>query len=295
MQFDVIIAGICFRFISFPENIFGNFWKWKLDPWKNNSVSRSDLNFIIEIRYDRTEKLLPSVLPVLYAKQAGFFEQRIYLNDTKGLFWDFIRIAEDKVYLRFSVNKDWDSINLLGDLTHTRGYTAFENLAQMMPGVLLKHDLLTFHAALLEYEEQAFAVCAPSGTGKTTHARLWRDHKNALILNGDRAVIGREGKVWTAYGTPWSGTSGEQINRRASLKALVVLKRSEENFVVKLSGIQAFGAVFPHLQFPVWNRKLSETAIDLLNALLNDVPVYCLSCRPDTDAVEVLYQKLYKG
>lgn len=295
MQFDVIIAGICFRFINFPENIFGSFWKWKLDPWKNNSVSRSDLNFIIEIRYDRTEKFLPTVLPVLYAKQTGFFEQRIYLNDTKGVLGDFIRTVEDKVYLRFSINEDWDAINLLGDITHTKGYAAFENLSQLMPGVFLKHDLLTFHAALLEYEDQAFVVCAPSGTGKTTHARLWRDHKNALILNGDRAVIGREEKFWTAYGTPWSGTSGEQINRRASLKALVVLKRSEENSVLKLSGIQAFGTVFPHLQFPVWNRKLSETAIDLLNALLNDVPVYCLSCRPDADAVDVLYQKLYKG
>ncbi|MGN0644691.1 MAG: hypothetical protein ACI4JH_07025, partial [Gemmiger sp.] len=142
---------------------------------------------------------------------------------------------------------------------------------------------------------QAFAVCAPSGTGKTTHARLWRDSKNALILNGDRAVVGKSGAGWTAYGTPWSGTSGEQINRHAPLKALVVLERAPQNSVERLQGLSAFGSVLPHLLYPAWDKPLAVTAIDGLNDLLETVPVYRLRCRPDAGAVDVLCRALYEG
>ena len=41
-----------------------------------------------------------------------------------------------------------------------------------------------------------------------------QDHKNALILNGDRCLCRKKHDVWYAYGMPWSGSSGEYINRR---------------------------------------------------------------------------------
>ena len=41
-------------------------------------------------------------------------------------------------------------------------------------------------------------------------------------------------------------------------------------------------------------KKLAEIAIDNLNDMLSSIPVYHLYCRPEKEAVEVLYQALYE-
>ena len=63
----------------------------------------------------------------------------------------------------------------------------------------------------------------------------------------------------------------------------------------KLEGFRAFTGILPHLIYPAWDKMMSETAIDKLNELLCDIPVYRLFCRPDTEAVDVLYRALYEG
>ncbi|MGN0204726.1 MAG: hypothetical protein ACI4BB_09290 [Coprococcus sp.] len=165
---------------------------------------------------------------------------------------------------------------------------AFEYLGHIIPHVLLKHDILTFHGVLMEYEGQGIIISAPSGTGKTTHARLWRDYKNALIINGDRATCRKVDGIWTGFGLPWSGTSGEQINRSVPLKALVVLERGEANEACRMAGLEAFGAVLPHVQCPVWDKELVGKAMELTDDFLREVPVIRLRCRPDVESVEVL-------
>lgn len=176
-------------------------------------------------------------------------------NDGEIVF-SLIRRSRKSVYIQYKVNSDWNNITLTKDRTESEGQAAFEYLSRVVPGIYLKRGLLTLHAALVEHEGYAFAVCAPSGTGKTTHVRLWRDFRNALILNGDHTVLGCKGQDWIAYGIPWSGTSGEQINRNAPLKALIILERSVENSVEELEGIQAFARIFQHVHYPVWDRKM---------------------------------------
>lgn len=178
-------------------------------------------------------------------------------------------------------------------LSDTAGLLAFEYLGQMMPAVQLKQGILTFHGALVEHDGAAVAICAPSGIGKTTHARLWRDCKNALILNGDRAVFRKEKGKWISWGTPWSGTSGEQICRSAPLKALVLLERGEVNQVERLQPQNALRVLMSHLLYPSWDGRLTVKAFELMDDLLGTIPVYRLRCRPEGEAVEVLCREIY--
>lgn len=278
-------------------NTFWDFLGWKLDSFRINECSQKSVEITFQdcTNAEMDIKLQTQFTHSLYKESRGFFDWTVHLSSDRQLLFSLMRRSKNRIYLQYLVNKNWDTIGIVTDQTDSQGQVAFEYLAQIMPGVCLKHNLLTFHSALVEYKDQAFVICAPSGTGKTTHARLWRDYKNALILNGDRAVIGKEGEQWIAYGTPWSGTSGEQINRHAPLKALVILERSEDNSVEKLEGFQAFAGILPHLIYPAWDKMMSETAIDKLNELLCDIPVYRLFCRPDTEAVDVLYRALYEG
>lgn len=294
MIYHIVLAGIYLSFHNLVPDWLLNIWEWKLDPWKISDLPNSLHKLpTIDIRRATAHSIEDESLSLLCSEKTGFFERRVYHLPTGETQWDFVRARSEKLLLRYQVNAIWDSIILMQDNTKTQGTVAFEYLAQMMPGICLRQSILTLHCALVEYDGMAFAVCAPSGTGKTTHARLWRDYKNALILNGDRALCRRTKKGWIAYGSPWSGTSGEQINRQAPLKALVILERAENNFVYRLKNIEKFAGVFPHMIYPFWDREMTGLAMDQLDDLLQSIPVYCLKCRPDVDAVETLYKEVW--
>lgn len=273
---------------------FWDTWHWKLNSFLTTIPSNAQLTFQRRVTKEHS-KLYSGTLPLLEQERSGFFTRSVYRQADGGTLWSMIRTKDGACYLLFSVKADWSTVTLLEDNTNSAGGAAFEYLAQMTPGMFLKQGLLTFHAALIEHKGTAIAISAASGTGKTTHARLWRDNRNAIILNGDRAAIRPEGNGWTAYGTPWSGTSGEQINRSASMGALVILERGEENRVQPLSAGQAFPLLLPHLLCPAWDRELVGSAMDMLDRFLRDVPVFRLCCRPDAEAVPVLEQALDGG
>ena len=296
MTFTLLLANICIHFQDYAPQRLLSTWQWKIDPWKVTDYSKLSQK-IERVNIIRTtaQPVLNEPLSLVCAEQTGFFERRVYCSSTGETQWDFMRSKSNEVLLRYSVNAEWNKITLLQDNMKTQGTVAFEYIAQIMPGVCLKHGILTLHCALVEYNGMSIAICAPSGTGKTTHARLWRDYKNALILNGDRAICRREEGVWIAYGSPWSGTSGEQINRHAPLKALVILERAEKNSAIRLESTELFAGVFPHLLYPSWDKRMLELAMDQLEDLLLSVPVYRVKCRPEAEAVDILYQKIWES
>lgn len=267
---------------------FWNTWKWKIDPYRISlPVPECDLSVSLSVVED---EWLPKDL--LWEKQAGFFNSRVFSTSDGRTLWEYFRIKNNEVILRYTASSLWDRITLLQDHSKTSGHLAFEYLGQMIQGPLLKHGILTFHGVLMEHQGYGIIISAFSGTGKTTHARLWRDYRNALIINGDRASCCVKDGTWTGFGLPWSGTSGEQINRSVPLKALVVLERGSQNEAHRIMDLEAFGAVLPHLQYPAWNREMTNKAMAMLDQFLRTIPVIRLRCRPDLEAVHVLYKSL---
>ena len=277
------IGPIIISFESFGNLMLWKILLWKLDPFRvDNFTGNSDLSI----------SLNPSGRKITYGKvfreeQAGFFRHKVY-GTCKGALWRYERSSTSKSELSYFVSSEWNRIELLEDYSNTDGHLAFEYLIQMMPGIFLKKDMLTFHGVLLEYSGYGLIISAPSGTGKTTHARLWRDRKRALIINGDRAACRKKDGIWTGFGIPWSGTSGEQINRSVPIKAVVVLERGGENCAFRITEQEAFGAVLPHVQCPAWDAELTGRMLGLLDDFLRNIPVIRLRCLPDGEAVDVL-------
>ena len=147
---------------------------------------------------------------------------------------------------------------------------------------------MVIHAAVLNWIGMAFLLCAPSGTGKSTHAHLWQESEQIEIINGDRALCGQEEGVWTAYGQPWCGSSGECLNTSAPIGAVVLLERGEENSVMRLEPFDAFLGLLPRTFAPPWDAALMDAALGHLDSLVASVPVFRLRCRPDVEAVETL-------
>ena len=264
-------------------------WKWKLDAYRcHNDLDKTDLWFC----GGEQNIILPQIVAKVSETQTGFFLHQIFKLKDKGTLWQYVRKERNDTLLSYYVSCDWRKVALLEDHTESNGNMAFEYLCHIMPSCGLALSMLTFHGVLLEHGGKGLIISAPSGTGKTTHARLWRDNKHALIINGDRAVCRKADGIWTGFGLPWSGTSGEQINRSAPIKAMVVLEQSESNEAFRMKDLEAFGAVLPNILCPTWDADLTGKAMDLLNDFLQEIPVIRLRCRPDPEAVEVLSKVL---
>lgn len=295
MIIEFQVLGLTCRLLYNIFNPLGC-WRWKLDPYK---VSAETQESIIDVHIDflhsksKADPLRRDSL--LQIETSGFFQHQVWRQENGSTLWCYVRKHSDKEYLRFLVNTDWNKISLITDCTETAGDLAFEYLGQIMPiPLLLIHSALTFHGVLMEYKGNGIIISAPSGTGKTTHARLWRNSQNALIINGDRAVIQQEQEKWIGYGQPWSGTSGEQINRKVPIKAIVVLEQSSFNHIKQITGIEAFGTILPHVQYVQWNIEIADLTMTLLDRLIDSIPVFKFGCRPDLESVYVLKEALEK-
>ena len=79
--------------------------------------------------------------------------------------------------------------------------------------ILLKKNMPILHASYIEYNNKAILFAAPSGVGKSTQASLWKEYKDATIVNDDRVLIGCNNENWYAYGYPSTGSSKICLNR----------------------------------------------------------------------------------
>lgn len=280
------LAGMLCQFRQYGSSSFCDSWEWKLDPY-----SVYDRHQPVDLYIENADVAIDEET-ALYEQQDGFFLRRISRTKEGGTLWQYLRKKNLNVLLSYHVSADWKRITLLKDHSSSCGQMAFEYLAHLLTACMLAHGLLTFHGVLMEYEGNGIIISAVSGTGKTTHVRLWRDLRRALIINGDRAVCAKTAEGWTGYGLPWSGTSGEQINRSVAIRALVVLRRGETNEAHRISALEAFHQVFAHVLYPSWDKALAEKMMDLLESFLRDVPIFLLSCRPDAESVDVLHAAL---
>lgn len=161
-----------------------------------------------------------------------------------------------------------------------------------LPYQLLKRDKLTLHSATIEVGGRAIAFLAPSGTGKSTQARLWEQYRNARQLNGDKNILFFKDDAAYAAGAPFCGTSGIFENYELELGALVFLQQAKTNTVHRLTGVEALKVLLDNCFGYRAVPKCMEKMVMLVTKLIEKVPVYLLACTPDERAVETLEKLL---
>lgn len=159
--------------------------------------------------------------------------------------------------------------------------------------LLLKNDAVIMHGAYIMVDGEAIVFSAPSGTGKSTQAELWRKKRNADVINGDRVLIRRNATGFTAGGIHYCGTSGICENVTAPLRAVVVLGQAEHNSTRSYSGSQALRRLLPECACCTDFADEAAKLVVLLTELINSVTVLGLDCLPDESAVEALAQCIY--
>lgn len=177
----------------------------------------------------------------------------------------------------------------------TDGYAESLSIGRAVAWGLLDHDAFLLHAAVTVKEGYAFVFLGKSGVGKTTHARFWKDRfPDARILCGDKPFIRIiDGKVF-AYGSPWGGKEGFQINEKAPVKALAFLERSPQNLVTPIAKAEAVKRLFPSLLLSDDPAKLNKL-LDLVQTFVDKTPTCRLQCNLDPQAAEVAFNAMMYG
>ena len=154
---------------------------------------------------------------------------------------------------------------------------------------ILEYDGIILHASVIEKDGKAYAFTAPSGTGKSTHCRLWLDvFPDARIINGDKPLIRYiDGKLY-AYGTPWCGKENYNINTKAELSSICFLSRGNENSITAIDKNAALKKIFSQLLLPE-TMSQSENFFNMLTLICEKVKFFHLQCNMEKEAAIVSY------
>jgi hypothetical protein len=161
----------------------------------------------------------------------------------------------------------------------------------------LHRKTVSIHASTVMYQGKSVLFLGESGTGKSTHTRLWLNHiPNTELLNDDSPFI-RIGKndAISVYGSPWSGKTPCYKALHTPIAAFVRLSQAPHNHIRQLKGIEALGALLPSCPLVfAYDKWLSELTYGILSMVLQQMPVYHLECLPDADAARLVFNTLQK-
>lgn len=165
----------------------------------------------------------------------------------------------------------------------------YRSIAERLPSL----SRFVFHGAAISYKGKAFIFTAPSGTGKSTHIRLWREHigKEVHIINGDKPILHAEENGIMVYSSPWAGKEHWNKNISAPLSAICIIKRGKENRIKKLPAGSAIAQLIRQIYLPK-SREAKMQTLTLLDLMLKNVPVYLLQCDMSYDAVKTSFEAM---
>lgn len=160
--------------------------------------------------------------------------------------------------------------------------------------LIARNNGFVFHCSYIDWNGRAILFTAPSETGKSTQAELWRQYRGAEIINGDRAAVRLAEEVLLAEGIPFSGSSQYCKNRSLPIAAIVYLAQAPETSIRKMRGYEAFSKIWEGVSVNTWDRLDLELVSAVVQKVAEEIPLFYLPCTPDESAVIALEEALRK-
>lgn len=159
--------------------------------------------------------------------------------------------------------------------------------AGAMQGILL------MHASVPMLNDKAYLCLGKSGTGKSTHCKLWLKHVEGTdLLNDDNpAVRYLDGKTYI-YGTPWSGKTPCYRNLRKECGAFLRLQQYPGNIIKKHNPLQGFASILSSCSTMIWDKPSYNAICDTVSKIASITASYHLRCKPDKDAARLSYNTI---
>lgn len=165
----------------------------------------------------------------------------------------------------------------------------------MLNIVAVQHSVAAVHSSVIVCHNEAVMFLGESGTGKSTHTRLWRENiEGATLLNDDSPFVGVQNGRVVAFGSPWSGKTPCYKNESYPIRAIVRLSQAPHNSMRRLRSLFSVGALLPSLPPAfAFDEKLEDAVMNVLSAVIGAVPVYHLECLPNAAAAQLSHDTIF--
>ena len=152
------------------------------------------------------------------------------------------------------------------------------------------------HASAVSVGGKAYIFSGPCGMGKSTHTRLWQSAfgEAAQIFNDDKPALRKLDGRWYAYGTPWCGKDGINLNQKWPLGGICFLERGEENRIRRLTAAEAVNRILSQTTYKLYREEM-ELLLQHVDTLVREIPVFMLENRPEEAAAKLSYETMRKA
>lgn len=167
----------------------------------------------------------------------------------------------------------------------------------MFGTVILKHGAVAIHSSVIVAEGRGVLFLGESGTGKSTHTRLWREGiEGAKLLNDDSPIVRIVDGEVRVYGSPWSGKTPCYKNEVYPMAGLCRLSQAPHNRITRLSNLMAIGALLPSCP-PIFahDSALQDMICATVGNIVRGVKSYHLECLPNSEAAELSYNTIIRN
>lgn len=241
---------------------------------ENFNIKLADIVFSIEPAYD-------------YIKEYC----RDYITDEKADLFLKTETA-DLIFERERSNKVPEHIEKMFSDEYLEVLSVYRKISEKLPFL----DTLLFHGSAIAVDNIGYIFTAKSGTGKSTHTKLWREFlgERAIVVNDDKPLIKITNNGSIVYGTPWNGKHKLSTNISVPLKAICILTRSEQNFIEEISSKEAYQMILQQTYRPI-DRSAVVKSLALIDLLMKNTKLYRLGCNMTLEAAKVAFEGMNGG
>lgn len=175
------------------------------------------------------------------------------------------------------------------------GYLEELAVYRKMAEILPDYDTLLMHGSAVAVDGAAYLFIAKSGTGKSTHTRLWREllKEKAVMINDDKPLVRVTEGGAVIYGTPWDGKHRLSTNTACPLAAVCILERAKDNHIRQIDRSEALPMLLQQTYRPEGIPALTRV-LELTEKLAASVRLYRLGCNMDISAAKLSYEAMRK-
>ncbi|MBR2674019.1 MAG: hypothetical protein IKE52_00985 [Mogibacterium sp.] len=165
----------------------------------------------------------------------------------------------------------------------------YREIAERLP----EYDTFLIHAAAISVDGEGYLFSGPSGTGKTTHIKLWKkEFKDRMrVINDDKPLIRIGSDEVMACGSPWCGKESWSNNISSPLKAVICLHQAKENRIEEMERTSAWESLMNQIYRSRDAANMQRT-LGFIDYIISEIPVYSMGCTKDSEAVSVAYEAL---
>ena len=215
----------------------------------------------------------------------GFPEISLYTTDNGWL----VRVRplpHMEIASLVRINSDFTKAELLFLEEKERAFALNNTLMLMFAFSTARLGTLEMHSSVVMNGGKGYMFLGKSGTGKSTHSKLWmKNIPGTELLNDDNPILRLmpDGSA-RVFGSPWSGKTPCYKAKDVPVGAIVRIRQAPFNKIERLGAIQSYATLMSSASSFRPFSALAEGWHKTLEGLAASVPCYILDCLPDNEA-----------